>query len=135
MPQDPEHSGQVFEVQSSDKTKTYQVTLQDDVWTCDCPAFVMGRARPCKHIQDVQSKQQKQPAPPLPQKDPPPAPNLGKAIYPAQKNAPAPQPQIMMPRPTAPPMQQVADPWAAPNPSKRKDVIIPIGGKIVLGGK
>lgn len=130
---------QVFEVPSeSDPKKTYQVVqYPDGTWGCNCPAFVHGRTVPCKHIQDLQQPKHFE----VTAKEEPvveaPTPNLGKAIYPPSKNTPS---QIMpdntIPRPAervakVAPKPQV-DPWAAP---VKKDVIIPVGGKIVLGGK
>lgn len=132
---------QSFQVPSdTERDKTYQVMrYPDGTWGCNCPAFTFGRTVPCKHITDMQQGQLIQPkhfqkeatveAPP---------PNLGKAIYPTLKNTPAQvMPDNTVPRPAerrvveAPKAPPAADPWAAP---VKKDVIIPVGGRIVLKG-
>lgn len=42
----------------SDPTKSYIVTLNNGVWSCQCPAFMYNKDRPktCKHIKFVQKK-------------------------------------------------------------------------------
>lgn len=83
---------------------------------------------------------------PSPQAAPPPrgATQPGKPFYPAVPNIPMPTGGVMVdgsapPPPRArpdvrSPASQEADPWAAPAP-KKNETVIPVGGRVVLGGK
>ena len=118
-------------------------------WTCTCKAFEFGGGKPCKHITYAQS---------LPPEDAPepeaeaPARFQGAPkqatvpsgpqapFFPAKSNIPVPPGGIMLdgtkpipPRDRVDPRAkpEVDDPWA---PAPPKPTVIPVGGKVVLGG-
>lgn len=110
-------------------------------WRCTCKAFLFGGGNPCKHIQQTQERDA-----PLPTMSssaamvPPPA--MTPPTYPAHPttipqvgNIPMPSGGIMVGGATphvSKERNHVIDPWAPPPP---KPKVIPIGGKVILGGK
>lgn len=115
-------------------------------WTCTCKSFQFGRARPCKHIEYVLGSSEPIPSELVPkqfQKEDPVTytPTIAQPFYPTQPNIPMPPGGVMvdgsMPPPPQlrghKPIQNVTDPWAVP-PTK-KEVIVPVGGRVVFGGQ
>lgn len=134
------------------KGDDYAVTLVEGdrgpEWRCTCLAWVHGRTRPCKHVEyaaglleeeeeapvEVTPEPVVQPPPPT-RFQPPQAPPRPQ-FYPPLGNVPAPQGGVMVDGSPPPrlrvPAAPVDDPWAVPAP---KPVVVPVGGKVVLGGK
>jgi len=132
----------------------YQVTLLERIeghpeWICTCKAFEFGRARPCKHITYAMSVPEETDAPKAAPEGPPPAKfqapapksilNPKQPFYPSLPNIPMPSGGIMVDGTAPPPpkdrahhRQGVVDSWASP-PAKPN--VIPVGGKVVMGGK
>jgi hypothetical protein len=143
----------------------YQVTLIERIagrpeWMCTCKAFEFGRARPCKHIEYAMTVPDEEPTEPKPipagpppskfQAPPPPKSNTPEPkppginpkqpFYPTQPNIAMPSGGIMIDGSAPPPPKErvsnrptpQADPWAPP---PVKPNVIPVGGKVVLGGK
>lgn len=142
-------------------TVTLALVQGEDSWTCTCPAFVYKTAarEGCKHILEAQREVSMQevadpgPAPVPPstatpetaqQPDMAPEPNMEtwesmqvSGILPRAKNTRYPTEGMMVdgspaPRAVEQPATPEPDPWA-PAPEKPTNVI-PVGGKIVLGG-
>lgn len=38
------------------KGNHYEISEEDGVWTCSCPAHGFGRGKDCKHIKEIKSK-------------------------------------------------------------------------------
>jgi len=134
---------------------------EDPEWTCECRAFKFGSARPCKHIVYAASQapeEEQLPTEPTPPAGPPPskfqnrppgAPAPVPPVMPRLPNIPVPAGGVMIdgskpPPPTSAARTAPADPWSATptkpvdttwTTPKKKDVVVPVGGKVVLGGK
>lgn len=130
---------------------TYEVSLVEVAvgppqWRCTCKAFEFGGGKPCKHIEYAVN------IPPEDEPDPvetPPSQFQGRPLLPAMREPVVPMPRAgNIPVPTggimidgtSPPQAQarpprpptpVVDPWAPPPP---KPKVIPVGGRVVLGG-
>lgn len=126
-----------YRVKGSDAT--YDVREVDGQWSCSCPAYTFGRARPCKHIEQVlaaRESDQRAPPPPPPEVSraplvEPSATQVGRVFIPKFDNAPMQQSPLLLP---ASPLQGVSptpaqDPWAIPTEMK-----VAVGGKVVMGG-
>jgi hypothetical protein len=131
-------------------------------WKCTCKAFEFGGGKPCKHIAyavTLPPEDEPEPAPPpkpapaptpaqfqaggqRPAAQPPkPAAAPQRPFFPPAGNIPMPPGGVMvdgsLPPPpksrpaSAAPATPVVDPWAPPPP---KPKVIPVGGKVVLGG-
>ena len=133
-------------------------------WTCTCKAFAFRRVDVCKHIQAASQEpepEEEVEAPPASPPQPtqaaparfaaPPTPPDRQAapqpatrpFYPTVPNIPMPPGGVMIDG-SAPPLPRlrqapaapaapVHDPWAPP-PKKKQDVVVPVGGKVVIGG-
>lgn len=156
-PQAPASTPKVLQSFSIRGTKgdDYAVTLVEGdrgpEWRCTCLAWVHGRTRPCKHVEyavglleeEVEAPVEVIPAAPKPVVQPPPPTRFQPPqapprpqFYPPLGNVPAPQGGVMVDGSPPPrlrvPAAPVDDPWAVPAP---KPVVVPVGGKVVLGGK
>ena len=121
-------------------------------WTCSCPAFQFGKARPCKHIEYAEGlleEEEVEAAPPVTTPPPlrfqatpvqatpvPPRPPAKAPYYPPMGNVPMPTGGVMVDGSKPPsrvnvPTAPEIDPWAPP---PTKPTVIPVGGKVVLGG-
>jgi len=153
---EPPSDGIVLRVTVRGQTGDYEVTLNDDgAWACSCPAFKFARANPCRHIQqaeaDLESGDRQEAATaPAPSPPPPPPPPSGfrppppAGARPPMRNIPMPSGGVMVDgtapppnRPASPPTP-AADPWALPPdkaPPLKGTVVVPVGGKVVMGKK
>jgi len=145
VPQDEKPSeapSQEWVIQGDTPGSRYVVKEQAGSWVCTCKGFQYQKS--CKHIQDVQEKLKRAP----PQDALPPegafrnlkapessswAQAQNQNLVPRALNTRAPSEGIMVGGPNAVPTPPPApvDPWAPP----KKEIIIPVGGKIVMGGK
>jgi hypothetical protein len=115
-----------------DSGTIYDVTLWGDgSWECSCPS----RENPCKHARDIATKLSRAPAPstpPEPEKPPqnPTRPTSGPAGFvPRRMNTEAPAGGVMIGGGEPPPPAPEHDPWAPP-PTKPKERVIPVGGRV-----
>lgn len=161
-PEPPEKSPleviQKFSIRGT-KGDDYDVSLvkgdKGPEWTCTCPAFQFGKARPCKHIEYAEGLLEEEaeapvspPEPALPATPPPlrfqtqvastvpPRPPVKAPYFPPMENVPMPTGGMMVdgskPSRVIIPTAPAVDPWAPP---PTKPTVIPVGGKVVLGGK
>lgn len=114
-------------------------------WVCSCPAFEYGRGglEGCKHIRQIMADEQPQepqetPTTPAPTHMPPVKPDPEKwqqaserGRIPKTKNTSFPSKGLMIDGTTGPqnPEPTTPDPWVVPEKT------IPVGGKVILGGK
>ena len=134
-------------VVKGDKKNNYNVRKTGDEWSCTCSGFVHRKA--CKHIEDVKRKYDRtKPPPPVqeapvevgPRRMPEPeswAQAMARGKLPKAQNTAVPPEGIWVGgppenQPSPPNPGPVADPWAAPTP--KVEMIIPVGGRVILGG-
>ena len=129
-----------------DKRANYTVRKTDEEWSCTCQGFIHRKA--CKHIEDVKRQYDRSMPPP-----PPVAPveigplkmpdaeawaqAMSRNLIPRAQNTNVPPEGIWVggPPESAPPPSNpapAADPWAVPN--AKAEIIIPVGGRVTLGG-
>lgn len=131
----------VWEVRGDSPNSRYNVTRTQGVWACTCPAFTYNKA--CKHVLDVARRLNHAPAPPPVERENknlrPPDPTAWAQAFvtrgvPAMQNTAVPVSGVMVGGGAPPPAP--VDPWAAPTPPPTRTVefVIPVGGKIVMGG-
>jgi len=151
-PEPPPPNAEVEEwVVKGDKKNDYTVRKTNDEWSCTCSGFVHRRA--CKHIEDVKRRYDRTRPPPPPVQEAPievgprrmPEPEawaqaIARGKLPRVPNTTVPPEGIWVggppdpseaPAPAPVPMP-AADPWAAPVP--KVETIIPVGGRVILGG-
>ena len=114
-----------------------------ETWTCTCPAFTHGTVGPlgCKHIIEARGLYAEQTAPPV---ENPPQPRMPvrtgapKVLsVPQAGNTRFPSEGMMIdgtPTSPTPSVQPPSDPWASPNPPVARGTVVPVHGKIVMGG-
>jgi hypothetical protein len=120
----------------------YVVKEQAGSWLCTCKGFDYYKT--CKHILDVQQKILKAPPPSVVQPAGEENKNLKapdssgwyqaqeKNLVPKTLNTRVPPEGVLIGHPRDNPVrEEPADPWAPP----KKEIVIPVGGKIVMGGK
>jgi hypothetical protein len=136
-----------------DSGTIYEVSLTPaGEWGCTCPS----RENPCKHARYVAGRLKRSPEPstvppttsapkeepPVPPRPPPLPKGMSEGAPPpayrpkdGQVNTRMPSEGVMVGggSPTPPAPLQEADPWAPP-PAKPKERIIPVGGRVILGG-
>lgn len=129
---------QRFEIKGT-QNQTYIVTQVEGVtpqWQCTCKAFEFKRTAVCKHIEQAMTLVPEEP-PAVPVGfQAPMDPIPGRAFYPGKGNIPMPSGGIMIDGSTPPAPKDrtrtpVDNPWAPPPP---KPNVIPVGGKVVMGG-
>jgi hypothetical protein len=104
------------------KRRVYEVTrTPEGVWGCSCPS----RETPCKHARDIE-RRLTQVVEPTPSPKPPTRPTAPPAFRPSRNTA-TPAGGITLGAP-APPV----DPWAPATPKER---VVPVGGRVTMGGK
>lgn len=136
-----------WEVRGDTPNSRYMVKRAQGVWSCSCPAFSYHQG--CKHVLDVSARISRAPV-----VTPPPPPNtvqdnknlrapdatawtqaLALRGVPTMQNTAVPAAGVMVGG-GAPPTP-APDPWAAPAPPPTRTVnefVIPVGGKVVMGG-
>lgn len=149
-PVDDPNDGE-WEVRGDTSNSRYRVKRTLGVWSCSCPAFL--HQRNCKHVVDVATRLSRAPAPVV---VPPPPPNtmqgnknlrapdasvwaqaLAWKGIPTTQNTAVPPGGVMVGGVPTAPVPVAPDPWAAPTPAPTRttnEFIIPVGGKIVMGG-
>lgn len=147
LPADP-NDGE-WEVRGDTPNSRYKVQRAQGVWSCTCPAFSYHQG--CKHVLDVSARLARAPV-----VTPPPPPNTAQdnknlrapdptawtqafALrgVPAMQNTAVPATGVMVGGAPPPPSAPAPDPWAAPAPPPTRTVnefVIPVGGKVVMGG-
>lgn len=149
VPVDP-NDGE-WEVRGDTPNSRYMVTRTQGVWSCTCPAFSYNNS--CKHALDLAARLNRAPvvAPPpvntvqdnknLRAPDPTAwTQAFATRGVPAMQNTAVPTAGVMIgggaPAPVLAPVPPT-DPWAAPAPPPTRtmnEFIIPVGGKVVMGG-
>jgi hypothetical protein len=147
LPADP-NDGE-WEVRGDTPNSRYTVKRAQGVWSCTCPAFSYHQG--CKHVLDVSARLSRAPA-----VVPPPPPNavqgnknlrapdatawtqaLAWRGVPSMQNTTVPAAGVMVGGGAPAPVAPAPDPWAAPAPPPTRTVnefVVPVGGKVVMGG-
>lgn len=148
-PPSPDANDGEWQVRGDSPNASYTVKRAQGVWSCSCPAFSYHNG--CKHVLDMAARLNRAPVVVLPPvntvqenknlRAPDPTAWTQALVtrgVPAMQNTVVPAAGVMVGGAAPPPAPTPAvDPWAAPAPPPSRTVnefVIPVGGKVVMGG-